>query len=379
MALRFEDYRGVCGFEICEDYRAGAGTMVKIFHDTSHLLLFCALFLVVTRCAPKQMQTAMHRRDALSIDDHSHMVLLDTTLPPPSPTSLEHCCGITFHPPTFGDLAPVLEEDPEAHSLLAAAVEVHQWFVWRRLELPLTALGDNDLSIKKVMPQILFARAKLSNQVSPTHVLDTITKHLPPSLPHGRGRIIATCLRLCQTRCGEASAIGLAVWWAMATMAESLCVHVLPHIRAMQRRARRSLASVTALREVWRRRDAARPPFCMVCGDGSFTAENPLLMCDGCSVHPSHVRQSFAAVHLLCEKLTWAQARREPFFCRRFCRQLNKLERRKLNAAHAKHLKTPPLLMSPCALAADLINLVEQGGGGAISTIGDPLIADFCL
>ena len=314
----------------------------------------------------------LHVKDKMSeLDciDCAHLVTMDSMLPPPSPTSLEDVGGTPIPVPSFGEMESLADEP--ARKVHCAAVLLHSWVLWKRIRIPMVALGSPTLNVQSALRQALFAKSKLSRSTSSARVVRAVSTLWRDAPLLSADNVTKLSLDLCLSQAGEQSAVGIAMYWVVASYADNVARRITPFAVAVQKLWRAKL-------EYWRRIDASMPPYCMICGDGGFSDNNPLLQCDGCTNHAAKVRRDFGAVHFLCDaELTRGDVTREPFFCRRFCRQLSKHDKRRVRAAHAKHLQTPLLLMGPDRMAADLLTLVEKGGGGAISIIGDPMIADF--
>lgn len=152
---------------------------------------------------------------------------------------------------------------------------------------------------------------------------------------------------------------------------------VTKHVVVVQSYWRQHLSHRAAAERAAEAQAEQLPPWCNRCGKGHNDETNPLILCDGCHTHQSETRRLFGACHLSCEGLT--KCPQGGFFCSRWCRAMLKKDKKKAAAAQMTRHRCDALVLEPRPYAEDLISIIKEGGGAAISTDGDPLICDFAL
>ena len=332
---------------------------------------------------------------SLRFADRLHLELLTSMLPPPRLVSMATS-------PAFSALMPPMDATHLAHeqpplryllagkeSLFIAAQLIHDMCMTGRFYLPLTAVKMVTKPVKCELERaLIYTGESLNGRVHTRkgtfsalqkifHCVCTPRDHAQLALLKRHCNDFLALVNRPQEGGCPTSWIPSACLWAVKSIGNQLALVMDPIAAKVQRRWRQ-VASQKRLRELRQQKnDEQCPPFCMECGTGCSDDFNPLIICEGCVDDPSDLRRTFAGVHAECAGCAAPTHSSPPFFCKRFCHSLTKKEKRKAKASAVNKRRSEELHLPVPKLAEDLITIATNGGGAALSTDGDLMMADF--
>ena len=264
----------------------------------------------------------------------------------------------------------------------------NKWLVQGNIRVPLHAIAMKELesNLRNTVRAAAFVGVTLCD-AKPWMVL-LLRKLLTPPATRSSGRpsraiqhhvmvahALMDQLELALTSAADDSYVCHGVLLALLLMLLQLRPLVSKHVVVVQSYWRQRLSHRAAAVRAAEVQAEQIPPWCNRCGKGHHDETDPLILCDGCHTHQSETRRLFGACHLSCEGLT--KCPQGSFFCSRWCRAMLKKDKKKAAAAQMTRHRCDALVLEPRPYAEDLISIIKEGGGAAISTDGDPLICDF--